>query len=329
VQLARLVVVSLVPAPEQSAAWELVQGDASVTTLAVWDQGGSKRLLYAATRPLARRPRLGKDALVIVPALARKELESLLETAADLSAVATRRRRSISSPTPCVALIPDSTRDAEWLREARGFRIEPGGHPDVEYPIEEDLIKAALTDRLDGVALLAEAISHGHATGKLVELVRFFERAFRLHSQRLVEALSGFLRGARLGYTQREVGHWVEGLRNPAVHATMKRVVFEGDVLPVITRVQQAAYDVLFNKLHWGSKTATRRRLLSPPTGFGPKGVFVRKETTAALKFQLLDDFGVYPLDLSIGSVQIPEEWWSVVPRSRVQQMGGTLEIRE
>jgi hypothetical protein len=301
----------------------------SVRIVKLWKRDGLvEAALLAATMSLRRRPVRPDDGLVKVPAGPRRELERLIESAANVLSVAERRGRQIGSSNPCVALIPEKPSDVAWLEGAVGFRLEPGGLPDIDYKIDLSLFET-LGDRMDGVALVAEALAHGYSTGKLVEYVRFFECAFGLHRRKLVDALASFLRGSRLGYSRREVEEWIVRLRNPAVHGTMPRVVFEADVRPVISRVEQAAYDVLFNKVLWGSASVNRRSLLSPPTGLSRKGVFVKKAATAALKYQLLDDFAVYPLDLGLPRIQVPATWWSPAAKSRVQQMSGVLEIAE
>jgi len=215
------------------------------------------------------------------------------------------------------------------LDDKQGFQIAPAGYPDVGFDIGagSGVFEDLLNDRPDGIALLAETLAHSHMTGRLVEFVRFFERAFGVQQTHLIETLSRFLRGSKLGYTKKEVRFWIQGLRNPAVHGRMNRVVYEADVRPVIARVEQAAYDVLFNKVEWGTTSMDRRSFLFPPTGITSRGVYVKKGAMAALKFQLLDDHGVYPLDLSSRRPKLPEGWWSPRPHARVQQMSGVLEI--
>src|SRR6185436_4298514 len=81
----------------------------------------------------------------------------------------------------------------------------------------DDVTLSVLQDRLDGVQLLAEALSHDHATGRFHDLLRFFERSFAQRSGLLVKPLGQFLQGADQNYTTREIQHWIE--RGPLTHA--------------------------------------------------------------------------------------------------------------
>lgn len=81
----------------------------------------------------------------------------------------------------------------------------------------------------------------------------------------------------------------------------------------MIRRIEQAAYDVLFNKAKWRYPSAERRNVWSPPAGtaLNSHDFFVVEGSEASLQFQMLDDFGSYPLDLSAGIEMLPEGWWS------------------
>ena len=74
---------------------------------------------------------------------------------------------------------------------------------------EEFMNNAFLNDRLDGVAIMAEAISCTHLTGKLHEFMRFFERAFTLSSTPLIEPLSNFLASSKIKIEKSDVQNWI------------------------------------------------------------------------------------------------------------------------
>ena len=130
-----------------------------------------------------------------------------------------------------------------------------------------------MRDRAHGFALLAEALSHAHPTGKFHEFVRFVELALGLSSSALAEPLGIFLEAARnQGFSRGESLQWVVHLRHPATHADLLRqqtFLLGADVWPVIPRVEQAAYDVLFNKADWHAPTATRTQPWTPPAVIG------------------------------------------------------------
>src|SRR6185503_17195257 len=127
---------------------------------------------------------------------------------------------------------------------------------------------AALQDRVDGVALLAEALSHGHAMGQFHELVRLFERAFARSSNTLLDPLANFLAKAGQGYTRDEVETWVVKMRHLATHADVQPdFALEADVRPVLSRMLMAAYEVLFNKNTWQTPASGRRKVWKPVVG--------------------------------------------------------------
>lgn len=314
-KLVRLATLYFEPAPKQRRSWSLCMGEVKVQTMGSWDPEGKLRLLVAAEIPLAEPPLLTADGLVVVPEEQRRQTEAAIETAANIIAVTERCKRSISSPMPFMALVPEDLESRSWLDGANGFISNLRTVPGVRLRIEVDeAILDSLKDRLDGVALLAEALSHGHAMGKFHEFLRLFERAFKLSSSKLVEPLAQFLTGASQGYTLKEVTRWVVELRHPATHADWRLNFFtESDVRPVIRRMEQAAYDVLFNKAKWRSLSVKRRNIWSPPAGTvaDSADLFVVQGSEPSLEFQLLDDFGSYPLDLSAGIDVLPEGWWS------------------
>ena len=91
-----------------------------------------------------------------------------------------------------------------------------------------------------------------------------FKRAFRLGPFDLIDPLAEFLAPGHVGYTHEEVRRWIE-LRQPATHADRRPYfVLERDVQPVVERMIQAAYDVLFNKKI--CKTSPERRSAWSPT---------------------------------------------------------------
>jgi hypothetical protein len=314
-KLVRLATLYFEPAPKQWRSWSLHIGQAEVETMGSWDLEGKLRLLVAAGIRLSEPPLLTPDALVVVPEKERRHAKAAIETAANIIAVTERCKRSISSPMPFIALVPEDQESRSWLDGANGFIANIQTLPGFQLRIEiDDTMLGSLEHRLDGVALLAEALSHSHAMGKFHEFLRLFERAFKLSSSELVKPLAQFLTGANRGYTVEEVTKWVVELRHPATHADWRpNFVTESDVRPVIQRMEQAAYDVLFNKAEWRSRSAERMNIWSPPAGTlaDSAGFFVVQGSELRLLFQLLDDFGSYPLDLSAGIDMLPQGWWS------------------
>ena len=128
----------------------------------------------------------------------------------------------------------------------------------------------ALADRLEGAALVGEALANAHLTGRFHELIRLFEFAFAENGNRLVLHVAEFLSAWPLfAYSKTEVKRWLIRLRNPATHvdrAGRSGIVVEVDLRSVIGRMTMAAYDVLLNKRSWGDRSVDRRDVWRPDT---------------------------------------------------------------
>lgn len=296
--------------------WSLTSDDIEVRALDTSPVEGRIRQLVAALTRLKHRPKLTSEGGVVVPDEARREAQAAIEHAADLIAVTQGTRRSIASAWPPVALSADGDDGRAWLQQARFFDFsgEYQGRSSMTASIElTDEVQRGLRDRLDGVALLAEALAHAHATGQFHEFGRLFERAFAVPMSKVAGPLTAFLR-PKFGYTDDEVKHWTETLRDLATHADVRpSFVLESDIRPVIARLQQAAYDVLLNKQSWRSSDSARRELWSPPAGTTSASgdmFIVQGSEGVAMQDQLTDPFGGYPLDLSAGLSSLPDGWW-------------------
>jgi hypothetical protein len=133
-------------------------------------------------------------------------------------------------------------------------------------------------------------------------------------SYRLIDPVAEFLSYFDvLMYGKDETYHWFRTLRDRAVHAD-KRPDFAlaRDVEPVLSRVEQAAYDVLFNKLNWRSSDSDRRDVWTPEGGVLPDGsVVLRRDGLAPFKTKLMDGFGAFPLNLEVRFQEpYPSDWW-------------------
>lgn len=315
-KLVRLATLYFSHLSDEWHSWKITVGHIQIETMGSYQLENKIRLLVAAGVTLRYRPKLTAGRRVVIPEHDRLQLEAEIEAIANLISVTERTKRSVSSPTPCAALIPDDDMSKEFLEKADGFLAEPcdrtyfGASGKIEILDKLDL----LSDRPDGVALLAESLSHEHATGKFHEYIRIFERAFRLPAGRLSKPLSEFLNASKFGYTEAEVNRWLDELRDAATHADEKRnFVIEADVRPVIRRMEQAAYDVVFNKTEWRAPTTTRRDVLVMTTGTtsNSSSIFAKQGSEGTLEIQLLDEFCSFPLDLSAGLEKLPEGWWS------------------
>jgi len=170
---------------------------------------------------------------------------------------------------------------------------------------------------LAGVALMAEAHSHRLASGRFREYVRLFESGFAMQFSQMSRKLHQFLHPA-FGYTRAEIVSWIE-LRDPLTHADGKRtniILLDGDVRKVTQRMEQAAYDVLFNKAIWHEWSQSRRDLWRPSglTTSVSADLVIRQGSEGSFTFQVFDEFGVFPRDLQCILSPPPEEWWCKFP---------------
>ncbi len=316
-RLLRLATVYYQPAQQGLDSWRMLNDGVSVDVADSWERDGKLGMLLVAQLDLAARPELTDNNRIKVPEHARKRAEAAIEASANLVAVAGRCSRTISSPLPYIALVPNDDLSRIWLDSTDGFEVSFEGGLSVRSPSPLSLTDMVepLNDRQDGVALLAEALQHVHATGRFHEFLRLFERAFRLGPYHLIDPLSLFLQGAELGYTRQEVERWLIGLRHPATHADRRdEFLLESDIQPVIDRMEQAAYDVLFNKADWRDASAERRTVWVPLGGTrsaDSRELFVKHDVQSELRTAVFDGFFAYPLDPTVRLRELPPGWWT------------------
>lgn len=300
-KLIRLVIGVFEPTPRRWPT-DVVQVDTSSVRVISNDSAtpsgeGHLRLLVGEVE-VTESLELTEDNHVIVPAESRQRAERAIETVSNLIAVANGVRRSLSSPEPCIAFVPVNDAEREWLERSNGIYLPIGGAI-ASSRIELDIfpLLPQLQDRLDGVGLLAEALAHGHATGRFHEYMRFFERAFGRNYKALPQLLTQYLQPLDWGYDQSEIDHW-RSLRDPAIHGNAQEFLVESGLLPISERLEQAAYDVLFNKADWRSPNVKRRNVwtrTSGTTSGKSSNHFVTQGIGAVLQFAPLDPFGAYP----------------------------------
>jgi hypothetical protein len=232
------------------------------------EQGESWTMLLSATVSLRYLPKKTAARRVVVPQKERVQAEEALELYANLFSASRHVRRRISSAMPAVVLAPDNDADKAFLDDAVGFLVAEQNRavPGARFEFDVSDVGARLTDRFDGVAILAETLSQEHASGRFREVLRVFERAFALGGRNLVNPAAEFLHGFGHGYTREEVDAWID-MRDGLTHADQRnKINFEGDAAWVVQRVMQASYDVLLNKAEWRNPSVARRDCWRPPT---------------------------------------------------------------
>jgi hypothetical protein len=259
-------------------------------------------------------PDIDHDEHVIIPDQDRRELEYVIETVANTISVFGRCKRFVSSATPCVALITDNREELEKLNNSKGILGKRESFPSASgvNELDSDLL-SQLQDRFPAVALVAEAHSHSLATGKFHEYVRLFEYAFAMQFSQLQRKLLQFLNPV-YGYTSVEIKSWTQ-IRGPLTHADGKKsneIYLDSDVRKVIQRMEQAVYDVLFNKKVWHDKSRERRDLWTPiaATTNSANNIIVKQGSEPSITFQIMDEFGVFPMNLNAILTPPPKDWW-------------------
>jgi hypothetical protein len=93
--------------------------------------------------------------------------------------------------------------------------------------------------------------------------------------------------------------------------------------------MEQAAYDVLFNKADWRTRTAKRRDIWKPVAGTtGPDSpdYFITRGLGAKLGATILDPFRAYPLCLWHVPMKLPLNCWA--PNISELRSSGVLSVK-
>lgn len=314
-QIIRLVTIMFSLLPDAWTKWEAEIDSLKVSTLGHRAHDNSSLLLVKCQADVTGLLRVNETNEIVIPPDIISRIDKAIESAANLISVFEHSKRAISSPMPPVAFLPEDDAERKWLDSTAG--INPLGAPilGVKFKLDPSL-QTSVSDRLDGVALLAEAKAQEHPAGAFHELIRLFERAFILSSSSLVPPLGKFLEESHQGYTTEEVQEWLVDIRHPATHADRRDdFVAERGIRPVVRRMTQAAYDVLLNKLEWRSPSVTRRDVWKPEGGTAvPRGhkIFLAGKTPATFQATIMDAFESYPVNTDVGITNfLQKDWWT------------------
>lgn len=263
-------------------------------------------LLIEAVAELKELPIADDQGCWIVPSEPRLMCEKAIEHISNLISVLEGCSRSVMSPVPCLALEHINKTERELLESGNG--IQSNAVPTdsgFRMPIaRSQKVLDALSDRMNGVALLSEAYSGGGESSRYREFVRFFELAFKMPSSNLGKKLTQFLSQSPMGYTRQEIDAWLN-LRDPHSHADFQKskvIAVATDIRQYLLRMEQACLDVLFNKRDWMDRSRTRRVVWTPEaiSTSATGGLIVREgATSVSMLFRSYDEFGVFPRDLN------------------------------
>jgi hypothetical protein len=288
-----------------------------------------QHFLFIASQPLSKQPDFDDANRVLVPVEEREQCEFAIEHTANILAVFHGCERVIFSPNPCLAIEWESPAEQTTLEASPGILANEVLYmaPRCDIPFDGPLVQS-LGDRLDGVALLADAYA-GDEMGRYREFVRFFEMAFGDAFVDLRKRLTKFLEQTPFEYSRTEIDEWAS-LRHPSMHADMKKtqhVATATNVQRLLGRMEQAAIDVLFNKTEWHSKSTSRRPVWVPNAfsrGNGKEPVVRQNSTNVSMMIRKFDAFDVYPVLLECKVSPIRDSWFVRV----VDRKGNTADAK-
>ena len=130
---------------------------------------------------------------IVIPDEEKVKCEFAIESIADILSVFRSSQRSILSPAPCMAIEFESEDERNFLKSTQGIKVNQKQYSTTRFtfPLEPHYLNA-ITDRLGGVALLAEVKTESEA-GQYRDLVRFFEFAFNRPFTELDKIIHTFL----------------------------------------------------------------------------------------------------------------------------------------
>jgi hypothetical protein len=269
-KLIKSVILCFPSIPENFSKWRIIYGNIKIQTLNKIPEKNQECLLISAEKPLKKLPIKTEKGLIQIDNIELKEVEQAIENIANIISLSQKVKRTISSTSPSIFLAPTTKKDKVFLENAAGFDFTTSNrteqHAQIKFDIEFCLKN--LNDRFDGIRIIAEANACDHLSGKFHEYLRFLERAFNRESRGLIVPLTDFLiQNKSMDYSQEEIKEWINA-RHKSVHANHKDGFFvEGDIRPIVHRIEQACYEVLLNKKTWRDKSSLRRNLFSIECG--------------------------------------------------------------
>jgi hypothetical protein len=316
----RIVGLDLKPSPPQGANIAVDLGDVAVEIVGGHERNGGRWHRAVARAKLKSLPERTSEGYVVIPDDAREAARTALEIAANVVALNLGCARRLSSPVPYAAFEAETDDERKLLAASTGLEggLDGVAITSTSKTLDTDpAVLNSLTDRWDGVALVAEATGAERGTRQFLDFMRLFERAFHRSVGQLARPLAEFL-DPRFGYEEAEIRHWTTTMRGEAAHADRRATfLMDADVRPYLHRVEQAAWDVLLNKDEWRSPTTTRRSVWNPTaaTTSARGGLTAVVGSTLPIVGQLVDRWEEFPLDLDL-RVRAPESWWPPPPET-------------
>lgn len=249
----------------------------------------------------------------------RQSAERALSEMAAILGILAETQWTLASPRPYLMVSAETDEERALVRQTKRLilprhKVSP---PYRGQRLSQSLdVARILADRIDGVLLLGAAQRAGHGIGKLHELFRVLENGFGCAGGQLVGPLTSFLATYPwdLGYSRSEVRDWVYELRHPATHADLARstrIAHDSDVERHLFRIEQAAYDVLFNKSTWNRSDAGRTMRRAFDAAQTADGGAVVADSPILRADQTFDHFGTFPLSerIRLQTENLDDDW--------------------
>jgi hypothetical protein len=225
--------------------------------------------------------------------------------------------KKISSSQPSIFLQPETDSELSDLNNASKLALTNPvniAQISVGQELDFEMCQNELEDRLDGVKIFSEALSSKSPSGKFREFIRLFERAFKRENRGLIKPLTSFLETAeKLEYNEDEIKDWI-GVRHRLNHSNSKEgFLIDREIIHQIPRIEQAAYDILFNKNDWGNKSLLRRDLFKFQRRVNKNNqVVLKPESTENISLIMYDETRTFPVSYMarFDPSKIPSEWW-------------------
>ena len=306
VQLIRFALISLDGAADDWTAFTVEHDGVIASAIQSWSKPPGLLILVAASVALDEPPVSDSWGVVEVPDTPRRQAEAAIEVAANAVSIATGHRRTL------VARVTSGVQVGEHRRANMALCTVHAGNSRKGTAAGRVLVKLdeqdinALADRDAEVALMAEVLEQRHETARLRIFFLLFEQAFASSPGRLVKPLAEFLaKRPGLDYTKAEVKSWITHYRGRAMHADRRPPLSEADVRPIIDRVLLAGYEVLINKMTWGTADVGRRDAWTPISGPLDRDGrwFLLQHSAPTVVGQIFDVFNAYIVSVKRGPV--------------------------
>lgn len=200
---------------------------------------------------------------------ARSHAERAIVEATRILAIATGASIALESRHPLFAVWWPSGSGGRGLIRGDWVIADMVQRPELRIAMADvPFAESSLRDRPAGAALLSQALATNTAIGKYIAFCQLFENAFASPLGQLAQTVATFLAGNSLRYSLVETEHWF-AQRGSAAHGDLriaKQLADEVEIGRFVFRMQQAAYDVLFNKATWHDRSLDRRDIWRPTT---------------------------------------------------------------